>query len=82
MHKPGLQQSYFATDFDFSGSGVCVEGMLSWYTSSIQSDGTVYSITGIPLACIDGQFLTALCNDNTSDPSSADVLCTGLGYYG
>ena len=38
-------------------------------------------ISGIILVCVDGQY-TTICNDGTSDPHSAIVLCNGLGYYG
>ena len=79
-HQRCIQQSCFDAETEFVGNQTCVDGTLSLYVNSPQSDGNVTSITGIPLACIGGRY-TALCDDNTTDFRSASVLCNGLGYY-
>ena len=80
-YEPCLQQSFYGTGNDeFIGNEVCEDG-LSLYANYTQSDGNVFYITGIPLVCVEGRYST-VCNDNTSDPRAAVILCRELGYYG
>ena len=60
---------------------MCEEDAFTLYKNYTKVDGNVSVIGGTPLGCIAGQYV-ALCNDNTTDPASAYVLCTELGYYG
>ena len=60
---------------------MCEDSTFSLHESYTATYGNVSAIGGTPLSCFFGQYGT-LCNDNTTDPSSADVLCKEIGYYG
>ena len=60
---------------------VCEDGTFTLLDNYTNTYGNVSVIGGTPLGCIFGQYST-LCDDNTIDPASADVLCAELGYYG
>ena len=81
-HIPRLQQSYFNTGDEFFGNATCEEGTFSLYANYTYSYDNVSYISGIPLVCVDGGRYATICNDGTSDPQSAILLCSGLGYYG
>ena len=64
-----------------TGAGMCEDDSFSLHENYTITYRNVSAIGGTPLYCIFGQY-SALCNDNTTDPSSADVLCAEIGYYG
>ena len=68
------------SDTDVTTTG-CEDGSFFLYASYSEYNSLLSFITGIPLGCSDGQY-TALCNDDTTDTSSAHALCTLYGYYG
>ena len=62
--------------------GVCEEGSFTLYASqTTMIDSGTTAVSGVPLACIGGQY-AALCDDGTTEPSSASFFCTAFGYYG
>ena len=61
---------------------MCVANSLFLYGNYSTSYGAMSVITGTPVNCINGLWYGALCNDNTTDPSSANAICATLRYYG
>ena len=72
---------HFNNAMNTIGNAVCAEGTFTLYENYTKAYDNASVVGGTPLRCIAGQYAT-LCNDNTTDPASAYVLCTELGYYG
>ena len=66
---------------DICAGGVCEEGSFTLYESQTTTFDFGTTVSGTPLACFGGQY-AALCDDDTTDPSSASILCTAFEYYG
>ena len=65
---------------DTSTGDVCEGHFNLLYENYTYDEGSRTVISGISIACINGQYAT-LCNDGTNSPSAASVLCSAHGYY-